>query len=125
MARKNEMRRLSPRQIETVRAYNRKTQLARYGLTLRDYEHMLSEQDGVCKICGRPPKPDGVRAASKLHADHDHVTGRVRDLLCLNCNHMIGAAHDDPALLRAAAEYIDYHRCVAERSEAKYQGAAT
>jgi hypothetical protein len=74
---------------------------------------MLGEQGGTCKICGRPPKPDGVRAAGKLHADHDHETGRARDLLCLNCNHMIGAAHDDPALLRKAAEYIEHHRAMA------------
>lgn len=112
MARKNELRRTNPQQVTRVREYNRKTQLARYGLTPDDYDRMLAEQGGVCRLCGRPPNPDGVRAASKLHADHDHETGRSRDLLCLTCNHMIGAAHDNPALLRKAAKYIERHRAL-------------
>ena len=105
-ARKNELRRGS----ERIRAYNRKLQLARYGLTVEQYDEMLAAQNGVCALCGNPPNPNGVRAASKLHADHDHATGRVRDLLCNNCNNGIGRFRDNPALLRAAAEYIERHR---------------
>ena len=110
--RKNEWRRTTPAQIERVRAYNRKVQLAKYGLTVEDYDRKLAEQDGKCAICGKPPKPDGVRAASKLHADHDHETGASRDLLCVTCNAGIGHFFDDPALLRAAAEYIERHRAL-------------
>lgn len=85
-------------------------QLARYGLTPEDHDRMLAEQGGVCAICSQPPKPNGIKAASRLHADHDHITGRVRDLLCLNCNRGLGYFRDDPALLRAAAAYIERHR---------------
>lgn len=105
-ARKNELR----RGRESVRLYNRKTQLARYGLTIELHDEMLIAQNGLCAICGKPPNPDGIRAASRLHADHDHVTGKVRALLCNSCNNGIGRFRDDPALLRAAAEYIERHR---------------
>lgn len=82
----------------------------KYGLTPEDFDRMLAAQGGVCAICGNPPKPDGIRAASRLHPDHDHVTNRNRDLLCLSCNVGVGHFRDDPALLRAAAEYIERHR---------------
>ena len=104
--RKNELRRGKPITALT----NRRNQLARYGLTIEQHDAMLAAQDGRCAICGNPPNPDGVRAASRLHADHDHVTGRHRDLLCNSCNNGIGRFRDDPALLRAAAEYIERHR---------------
>jgi hypothetical protein len=108
--RKNEWRRTDPRQIERVRAYNRHQQLAKYGLTPEDYERMLLEQAGACKLCGALPRPGGIRAESKLHADHDHASGRHRDLLCANCNKGLGCFKDDPVLLRAAAAYIERHR---------------
>jgi Recombination endonuclease VII len=108
--RKNEWRRTTPAQVERIRTYNRKQVLARYGLTPGDYERMLSEQGGRCAICGSEPKPDGIRAESKLHADHDHATGRHRDLLCSNCNKGLGCFKDDPAVLRVAAGYIERHK---------------
>lgn len=104
--RKNELRRGSQR----VRDYNRQKQLERYGLTVEMHDAMLAAQNGLCAICGNPPNPKGVRAAGRLHADHDHLTGKVRDLLCNSCNNGIGRFRDDPALLRAAAEYIERHR---------------
>lgn len=114
-ARQNELRRPSSpvsdsARVERTRTYNRKQQLAKYGLTPDGYERMWVEQDGKCKLCGQQAKPGGVRAASKLHADHDHETGKNRDLLCLNCNRGLGFFQDDPVLLRAAADYIERHR---------------
>ena len=87
--------------------------LARHGITLEQFDAKVKAQDGVCALCGKPPNPHGVRAASRLHQDHDHVTGHNRDLLCNTCNAGIGLLQDDPALLRAAAEYIERHRSAA------------
>lgn len=72
-----------------------------YGLTLGQHAAMLKEQDGVCAICRNPS--DGRR----LDIDHDHTTHKVRGLLCRRCNTSIGRFEDSPALLRAAAEYLE------------------
>jgi hypothetical protein len=62
---------------------------------------MLERQAGVCAICGRPPR--GGRA---LDVDHDHVTGRVRGLLCGNCNRAVGFLDENPDLFDKAKVYI-------------------
>lgn len=64
---------------------------------------MFAHQGGVCAICGRPPKN------TPLNVDHDHKTGLVRGLLCWHCNsRVIGAARDEPSVLRKAAKYLDH-----------------
>jgi hypothetical protein len=66
---------------------------------------MLAAQDGACVICGTTEPGDNWHRG--LHIDHCHATGRVRGLLCQNCNQMLGKAHDDPAVLRKAAQYLE------------------
>lgn len=61
---------------------------------------MLVGQGCRCAICGSP------RGARSLHVDHDHTTGKVRALLCGNCNKGIGNFQEDPDLLLAAAMYV-------------------
>lgn len=61
---------------------------------------MLVKQGGVCKTCQRPPK------VYRLHVDHDHVTGRVRGILCGRCNWVLGLIKDSPTLLKALQEYL-------------------
>jgi hypothetical protein len=73
----------------------------RYGITAAEADAMFAAQDGVCAVC---------RAAPAVHVDHDHRDGRVRALLCFNCNGGLGQFRDDPDVLRAAAEYVEFHR---------------
>lgn len=54
--------------------------LKRYGITPEQYDEILEEQGGVCKICKNLP------GKYRLHVDHDHETGKVRGLLCVTCN---------------------------------------
>lgn len=73
-----------------------------YGLSTGEYDAMLARQDGRCAICHLRPR------SKRLAVDHDHNTGRVRGLLCGSCNRrLLGAAHDDPAILRRALEYLE------------------
>ena len=55
----------------------------RYGITLQDYDRILSEQGGKCAIC----KSDKAGNKGQCFAvDHCHDTGKVRGLLCAGCN---------------------------------------
>lgn len=72
-----------------------------FGIGSPEYEAMLSEQGGVCMICGRPP-----RKGSSLHVDHDHETGEVRGLLCFRCNGGLGQFKEDGERLVTASEYL-------------------
>lgn len=62
---------------------------------------MLRVQGGCCAICGE--------TMTTPHTDHSHTTGQVRALLCGTCNVMLGMGKDDPARLRAAADYLEQH----------------
>lgn len=100
------------------RRRSRKHQLRTlFGLTLEEYEERLAAQHGVCALCGKPEKrrtKNGILIS--LPVDHDHETGHVRDLLCDSCNSGLGRFHDDPQLLRAAADYVERHRAAAAQS---------
>ena len=78
---------------------NRKQTVAIYGLTLEDYDAIVSEQNGVCAICSRKPK-------GNLHIDHDHKTNEIRGLLCGKCNRAIGLLNDDISLFTKAINYL-------------------
>lgn len=76
----------------------------RYGLTPQSYDEMLESQEGKCAICGCFPKEDSLKRT--FHIDHCHSTGRVRGLLCRDCNTMLGFAKDNIETLRGAMEYL-------------------
>jgi hypothetical protein len=80
---------------------NRSYNLKRYGITLDDYEWLLKTQNGRCAICGSdsPGKKE-----TYFHIDHDHVTRKVRGLLCERCN--IGIGYFTPESLEKAANYL-------------------
>lgn len=65
--------------------YTRVALLSKFGLTLEQYEDMLTAQGGVCKICRQPE-----RTKRRLAVDHNHTTGKVRGLLCAQCNTRLG-----------------------------------
>lgn len=79
-----------------------------YGITERDYRVMLEEQNHKCYLCGSEGFLIGKNNHSeKLAVDHCHATGKVRKLLCHNCNRALGLMKDNPVLLRLAADYVE------------------
>jgi len=76
----------------------------RYKITKVDYEKMMEEQKGKCLICGRDF--DKIYFPQNTHIDHDHKTGKVRGLLCNNCNVILGNAFDNPLILINAIKYL-------------------
>jgi hypothetical protein len=73
----------------------------KYGISLEDYDAMLARQGGVCAAC-----KNKKRRSERLCVDHCHVTGKVRGLLCRNCNFGLGLFRDDADLVEAAAAYL-------------------
>lgn len=76
-----------------------------YGITPEQYAALLAKQDGRCAICRSADWPGKWK---RPNVDHDHAGGAVRGLLCGNCNNGIGMFGDDPARLRAAANYLEH-----------------
>ncbi|MGE3341519.1 MAG: endonuclease VII domain-containing protein [Candidatus Altimarinota bacterium] len=77
---------------------------ADYRLTPEDYQFLLEKQNGVCAICLQPSSDD-----RSLAVDHCHTTGKVRGLLCMRHNLLLGFAQDDPQILTAAIQYLKSH----------------
>ena len=88
-----------------TRLQERKHNLKRmFGISLEDYDLKLEQQKNVCAICGGLCK-----SGKRLAVDHDHKTGKIRDLLCGNCNGGLGKFQDNPELLIKAADYLRKH----------------
>lgn len=75
--------------------------IAKYGMTVESWHAMFAAQKGVCAIC---KQVDSTRI--RLAVDHDHATGKVRGLLCRNCNVALGLFKDDPIRINEAAGYL-------------------
>lgn len=76
-----------------------------YGITDKHYQWLLDCQGGVCAIC--KSSEGGGRHKNLFYVDHDHVTGKVRGLLCINCNLGLGKFADSPDRLKAALSYVE------------------
>ena len=79
--------------------------LRAYGMTPEGYEAMLTAQAGACWICTSTEPGNGHL---RLVVDHDHVTGRVRGLLCNNCNVGLANFRENPSLLASAIRYLGH-----------------
>ena len=84
----------------------------KFGIGLHQYETILKEQNGVCYLCGE-------QEFRNLAVDHCHKTGKVRRLLCSECNMGLGKFKDNPNLLRKAAEYVEQDFVLPEDVEIK------
>jgi len=74
----------------------------RYGITSKEYDSMLKQQNNKCAICHK----DSNYMSKRLAVDHCHKTGKIRALLCDSCNNILGRAKDDPDLLLRCSEYL-------------------
>ena len=90
---------------EQVRCYDRNQHLeGTYGITLEKYNEILDAQGGSCAGCDATEYNSN---SYNLAVDHDHETDKVRGLLCLQCNRILGLAKDNPDLLRRLADYLE------------------
>jgi hypothetical protein len=76
-----------------------------YNVTPEMFEAAIEEQNNTCAICA-----DAFTTTRNTHTDHEHITGIFRGVLCGNCNTALGNFKDSPAVLRAAADYVEFHQ---------------
>lgn len=76
-----------------------------FGITLADYRAMFEKQGGNCAICGTHQS----FLSRSLAVDHDHKTGKLRQLLCTNCNMILGGSKESETILQACVDYIKKH----------------
>lgn len=100
---KDSVRERQPMPYEDMVRYHRAKTLRKYGLTADDWFALLEVQENRCGIC----RADSAGGKGLWHIDHCHETGRVRGLLCHQCNVGLGNFKDDPGLLRTAIAYLE------------------
>lgn len=84
--------------------YGKLKAMFKYGITdYGMYDALFDIQNGCCAICQTPLD----REDKHTHVDHCHKHIFVRGILCRGCNSGLGQFQDDPARLRAAADYIE------------------
>lgn len=77
--------------------------IRQYGINSEDYDRMRKEQNYCCAICG---VHEASAIKGQLHVDHCHKSGKVRKLLCVKCNTVLGKVNDDPLILEKMIEYL-------------------
>jgi hypothetical protein len=91
---------------------NRKTKLKRaYGIGLEEYDKMLKAQNYKCAVCGIKQEEAGKKG---LVVDHCHDSGKIRALLCSNCNSSLGLLKEDLQVLESLKNYIIKHKLIGD-----------
>lgn len=101
-----------PKILEDKKNYYRKTIQERkdydlrkaFGITLDEYNNILKIQNDVCAICRLKCK-----SGHRLAVDHNHTTGKIRGLLCSNCNRGLGYFKENIENLKEGIKYIKKH----------------
>ena len=91
---------------QTPRNYRAHHLRRAYGISIEEYDTMLAKQDHRCAVCGTDD-PGGKHKI--FNVDHCHSTGKVRALLCRNCNMLLGMAKDRPEYLTQLIAYLVKH----------------
>lgn len=80
----------------------------RYGLTPKIVNQMWKDQVGACACCHQKMKRGG-QVSNSACIDHNHTTGKVRAILCRECNLGVAQFKEDPERCELAAAYLRKH----------------
>ena len=96
-------------------AHSEKARLKKqYGISLEQRENMLKNQQYRCAICEKHQDDMGT-----LNVDHNHDTGKIRDMLCYKCNRAEGFLEGNPDLAIKLANYLIKHGAGDDRDTEK------
>jgi hypothetical protein len=92
----------------------RRTIERKYGVSIDFLRELFERQGERCAICGRtwtqcPARTNTGKSLfflQRLYVDHCHKTGRIRGLLCNNCNVGIAMLDEDLERFDAAKRYL-------------------
>ena len=117
------------RNPEKVKGYKRKCRMSKtyeerasedltqkYGITYTQKQDLLKRQGGHCAICGNSAPPKTKCAHDGWCVDHCHAyearTGgiKIRGILCIACNSVLGLARDNEHVLLSAVAYLRKHK---------------
>ena len=76
-------------------------------MTIQEYEAKLKVQNYACEICGTKDTPTTNGSKWHMPVDHDHKTGKVRGLICNNCNSILAHARDRTDILKKCTAYLE------------------
>jgi len=76
----------------------------RFNITIDDYNKMFKKQNGKCDICGS--NDSGSIKTEHFFIDHNHITGKIRGLLCYSCNSAVGLLKDDIEISKNLTKYL-------------------
>ena len=72
----------------------------KYGITGDEFRNLIKKQGMKCPICNRSIKKN-------LSVDHDHKTGKIRGIICNDCNLAIGNAESSIERLKSMVNYLE------------------
>lgn len=78
-----------------------------YGISLEEVEARIVAQGGVCPVCLEKLSSMG-KGRGGAAVDHNHDTGKVRGILCQQCNAALGSLGDDPETLKRGYNYLKH-----------------
>jgi len=74
----------------------------KYGIGAKQFDALMRVKK--CEICGY-----AFTKSRRRCIDHDHMTTKIRGIICGHCNSALGFVEDSPAVLRRAADYLEKH----------------
>lgn len=84
----------------------------KHKLSFIQVEELLNKESYSCAICNKElnVKTTFENRNTSLNVDHCHETGKIRGLLCSNCNRALGLLQDNEEVLLKAYEYLKKHK---------------
>lgn len=92
---------------EKMKDYQHIWKIRKYKITVDRYNQMLSSQNNCCAICKNPFVGSGHDQTSPC-IDHNHITGKVRALLCHKCNKLLGYVNEKTIIFKNAVNYLEF-----------------
>ena len=75
-------------------------------MTIERYNELLNSQNNKCAICNEL----STNFKKALSVDHNHKTGKVRGILCDNCNRALGYLKESEQIIINLLNYVRCHK---------------